>query len=238
MAPSTSRPRRCAWPAISSAGANVPRRLRLMPSKLLTKAGRGARQGGDPRPKVYVARGSHGLLTAVRGSGLTEIVERAGADQRRRKARPNAAVSLSPIARPDRRLAARHRHRAEAREFIACSMASRPETRARRSARGCERLALRSGRRTNGSASGAADHGTEQRVEARHDAEQRARAGADAAAGHGALAPRVTAGSDAEQQAGKNDVLGEVVNMGWAPEGRLRRCTATPRASSGCGRKT
>ena len=31
------------------------------------------------RPKVYVARGPDGLLTAVRGSGLTEIVERAGA---------------------------------------------------------------------------------------------------------------------------------------------------------------
>jgi len=32
-----------------------------------------------PRPKVYVACGPDGLLTAVRGSGLTEIVERAGA---------------------------------------------------------------------------------------------------------------------------------------------------------------
>jgi iron complex transport system substrate-binding protein len=32
-----------------------------------------------PRPKVYVARGPDGLLTAVRGSSLTEIVERAGA---------------------------------------------------------------------------------------------------------------------------------------------------------------
>jgi iron complex transport system substrate-binding protein len=32
-----------------------------------------------PRPRVYVARGPDGLLTAVRGSGLTEIVERAGA---------------------------------------------------------------------------------------------------------------------------------------------------------------
>jgi iron complex transport system substrate-binding protein len=31
------------------------------------------------RPRVYVARGPEGLLTAVRGSGLTEIVERAGA---------------------------------------------------------------------------------------------------------------------------------------------------------------
>jgi iron complex transport system substrate-binding protein len=31
------------------------------------------------RPKIYVARGPEGLLTAVRGSGLTEIVERAGA---------------------------------------------------------------------------------------------------------------------------------------------------------------
>jgi iron complex transport system substrate-binding protein len=33
----------------------------------------------EKRPKVYVARGPEGLLTAARGSGLTEIVERAGA---------------------------------------------------------------------------------------------------------------------------------------------------------------
>jgi iron complex transport system substrate-binding protein len=32
-----------------------------------------------PRPRVFVARGPDGLLTAVRGAGLTEIVERAGA---------------------------------------------------------------------------------------------------------------------------------------------------------------
>ena len=32
-----------------------------------------------PRRRVYVARGPEGLLTAVRGSGLTEIVEGAGA---------------------------------------------------------------------------------------------------------------------------------------------------------------
>jgi iron complex transport system substrate-binding protein len=36
-------------------------------------------KAAGPRPKVYVARGPEGLLTAVRGAGLTEIVERAGA---------------------------------------------------------------------------------------------------------------------------------------------------------------
>jgi iron complex transport system substrate-binding protein len=35
-------------------------------------------RGASPRPRVYVARGPEGLLTTVRGSSLTEIVERAG----------------------------------------------------------------------------------------------------------------------------------------------------------------
>jgi len=48
------------------------------------------------RPKVYVARGSEGLLTAVRGSGLTEIVERAGAlNVAEGKAERGGALSVS-----------------------------------------------------------------------------------------------------------------------------------------------
>jgi len=48
------------------------------------------------RPKVYVARGPEGLLTAVRGSGLTEIVERAGAvNVAESKAERGGALSVS-----------------------------------------------------------------------------------------------------------------------------------------------
>jgi iron complex transport system substrate-binding protein len=48
------------------------------------------------RPKVYVARGPEGLLTAVRGSGLTEIVERAGAlNVAEGKAERGGALSVS-----------------------------------------------------------------------------------------------------------------------------------------------
>jgi iron complex transport system substrate-binding protein len=45
----------------------------------LAKVGAVLTKAVGPRPKVYVARGPEGLLTAVRGSGLTEVVERAGA---------------------------------------------------------------------------------------------------------------------------------------------------------------
>ena len=48
------------------------------------------------RPKVYVARGPEGLLTAVRGSGLTEIVKRAGAvNVAEGKAERGGALSVS-----------------------------------------------------------------------------------------------------------------------------------------------
>jgi iron complex transport system substrate-binding protein len=48
------------------------------------------------RPRAYVARGPEGLLTAVRGSGLTEIVERAGAvNAAEGKAERGGALSVS-----------------------------------------------------------------------------------------------------------------------------------------------
>src|SRR3990167_3688992 len=81
---------------------------------------------------------------------------------------------------------------------------------------------LRCGRGTHAGAHRAADQRTRQDAERRHGAEQGARTGADAAAGHGALAPGVAAGGDTEKDGGENEYLGHDVKLPVCTSGKTQ----------------